>query len=191
MPRIPIFRLGGAPDKPSLPNLAASTPFVSLEGIAVGVDNLRHDVVLSPLFVELARAQIARLIARHGEVDGLLRAEASQTSQGPSWMRSQTVKARPKLDPAEWKSALIELQVASLNRAKKEFKLSVDLLARLAVTKFLRFEINQQFAQVVERCRVLLKSYDNTRLQKAHEYRERISAFQVRKKIILRKTGQE
>ena len=191
MPRIPIFRLGGAPDKPSLPNLAASTPLVSLEGIAVGVDNLRHDVVLSAQFVELARAQIARLIARHGEVDGLLRAEAPPASQGPSWMRSQAVKSRPKHDPAEWKSALIELQVASLNRSKKEFKLSVDLLARLAVTKFLRFEINQQFAQVVERCRVLLKSYDNTRLQKAHEYRERISAFQVRKKIILRKTGQE
>ena len=56
MPRIPIFRLGGAPDKPALPNLAASTPFVSLEGISVGVDNLRHDVLLSPRFAELARA---------------------------------------------------------------------------------------------------------------------------------------
>ncbi|MGH9494870.1 MAG: hypothetical protein ACRD3B_07735, partial [Candidatus Sulfotelmatobacter sp.] len=191
MPRIPIFRLGGAPHKPALPNLAASTPFISLEDIAVGVDNLRHDVVLSQQFVDLARAQIARLIARHGEIDGLLRAEAPPMNQGPSWMHSQTAKARPKHDPTEWKPVLTELLVASLNRAKKEYKLSIDLLARLAVTKFLRFEINQQFAQVVERCRVLLKSYDNTRLQKAHEYRERISAFQVRKKIILRKTGQE
>ncbi len=192
MPRIPIFRLGGAPEKPAAPNLAASTPFVSLEGIAVGVDNLRHDVVLSPRFVELARAQIARLIARHGEIDGLLGAEVPQQTQAPSWMRTQLGKvARPKHDPAEWKSALTELQVASLNRAKKEFKLSVDLLARLAVTKFLRTEMNAQFALVVERCRVLLKSYDNMRAQRAHEYRERVAAFQVRKKIILRKTGQE
>ncbi len=192
MPRIPIFRLGGAPEKPALPNLSASTPFISLEGIAVGVDNLRHDVVLSPRFVELARTQIARLIARHGELEGLLGAEAPQTSQAPSWMRAQAGKpVRRKYDPAEWKSALTEMQVASLNRAKKEFKLSVDLLARLAVTKFLRAEMNQQFAQVVERCRVLLKSYDNSRQQKAHEYREKVAAFQVRKKIILRKTGQE
>ena len=192
MPRIPIFRLGGAPEKPAPPNLAASTPFVSLEGISVGVDNLRHDVVLSPKFVELARAQIARLIARHGELEGLLAAEAAAASQGPSWMRSQAGRpTRPKNDPAEWKSALTELQVASLNRAKKEFKLSVDLLARLAVTKFLRAEMNQQFAQVLERCRVLLKSYDNMRQRKAHEYREKLAAFQVRKKIILRKTGQE
>ena len=192
MPRIPIFRLGGTPDKPELPNLAASTPFVSLEGLSVGVDNLRHDVVLSPKFVELARAQIMRLIARHGELEGLLGAEAPQSAQGPSWLRNQMGKpVKPKNDPGEWKSALTELQVASLNRAKKEYKLSVDLLCRLAVTKFLRSEMNLQFAQVVERCRVLLKSYDNTRLQKAHEYREKVASFQVRKKIILRKTGQE
>ena len=192
MPRIPIFRLGGAPEKPGPPNLAASTPYISLEGISVGVDNLRHDVLLSPRFVELAKAQIARLIARHGEIEGLLGAEIQQTTQGPSWMRSQLGKVvRPKHDPAEWKSALTELQVASLNRAKKDFKLSVDLLARLAVTKFLRTEMNVQFASVVERCRVLLKNYDNMRSPRAHEYRERVAAFQVRKRIILRKTGQE
>jgi len=193
MPRIPIFRLGGSSDKPALPNLSASTPYVSLEGLMVGVDNLRHDVVLSPRFVELARAQIARLIARHGELEGLLGAEAPQsTSQAPSWLRAQAGKpAKPKLDPGGWKSALAELQVASLNRAKKEFKLSVDLLARLAVTKFLRTEMNHQFAQVVERCRVLLKNYDNNRAQRAHEYLEKMAVFQMRKKIILRKAGQE
>jgi hypothetical protein len=192
MPRIPIFRLGGAPDKPAPPNLAGSTPFVSLEGISVGVDNLRHDVVLSAKFVELARAHIARLIARHGELEGLLSAESSRPTQGPSWMTRQAGKpAGPKNDPGGWKAALAELQVASLNRAKKEFKLSVDLLARLAVTKFLRAEMNLQFSQVLERCRVLLKSYDNMRQGKAHEYRERLAAFQVRKRIILRKAGQE
>jgi len=192
MPRIPIFRLGGAPEKPALPNLAASTPFVSLEGLSVGVDNLRHDVVLSPRFAEAARAQIARLIARHGELEGLLAAEAPVSTQGPSWMRDQAKKAvRPKHDSSDWRSLLTELQVASLNRAKREFKLSVDLLARMAVTKFLRTEMSQQFLQVLERCRVLLKTYDNMRQQKAHEYRERLAQFQVRKKIILRKTGQE
>jgi class 3 adenylate cyclase len=192
MPRIPIFRLGGAPEKPALPDLASSTPFVSLEGLSLGVDNLRHDVVLSPRFVETARQQIARLLVRHGELEGLLAAEAPQSTQGPSWMRNLAGKvARPKSDATEWKTLLTELQVASLNRAKKEFKLSVDVLARLAVTKFLRTELTVQFGQVLERCRVLLKSYDNMRAQKAHEYREKVAQFQVRKRIILRKTGQE
>ena len=158
----------------------------------MGVDNLRHDVVLSPKFVELGRAQIARLIARHGELEGLLAAETTRVSQGPSWMERQADKtARPKNDPGGWKSSLTELQINSLNRAKKEFKLSIDVLARLAVTKFLRTEMNLQFSQVLERCRVLLKSYDGMRQGKAHEYRERLATFQVRKKGILRKAGQE
>src|ERR1700739_3046405 len=97
MPKIPILRLGGRPDRPALPSVAASTPSIALEGISVGVDNLRHDVVLSPRFVELARAQVARLIARHGELEGLLGAEAPQTASGPSWIRSQLGQvAKPK-----------------------------------------------------------------------------------------------
>jgi class 3 adenylate cyclase len=191
MPRLPIFRLGGAPDKPKLPSLAASTPSISLEGLSVGVDNLRHDVVLSQRFVEMGRAQVARLIARHGELEGLLSSEFPRSTQGPAWMRNQAGRAGMKNDPSGWKSALAELQIGSLNRAKKESQMSVDLLARLAVTKFLRMEMNQQFLQVLERCRVQMKSYDNMRMERAHEYRERVAAFQVRKRIILRKTGQE
>jgi hypothetical protein len=156
------------------------------------VDNLRHDVVLSSRCVELGRAYIARSIVRHGELEGLLSAEVPRATQGPAWMRNQAGRVTlPKKDAGGWKSALAELQVGSLNRAKKELKLPVDLLARLAVTKFVRIEMNQQFLQVLERCRVQLKSYDNMRVQKAHELRERLAAFQVRKRIILRKTGQE
>src|ERR1700758_2484767 len=128
MPKIPIFRLGGRPDKPALPRLAAATPFISLEGITVGVDNLRHDVLLSTKFVELARAQIARLIARHGELEGLLGSEMPQPSLAPSWIRTQVAKGpRSKNDPGEWKLALTELQVASLNRAKKESMVGFDV----------------------------------------------------------------
>src|ERR1700680_4265617 len=107
-------------------------------------------------------------------------------------MRNQAGRAAGlKSDAGGWKAALTELQVGSLNRAKKESRLSVDLLARLAVTKFFRTEMNQQFLQVRERCRVLMKTYDNMRQGQAHEYRERLATFQVRKRIILRKTGQE
>jgi hypothetical protein len=190
MPKIPIFRLGARPDKPALPHLAASMPVVSLEGISVGVDNLRHDVVLSAKFAELTRAHITRLLTRHGELDGVLRAEG-QASMGPSWMRNQAQVTRPKHDAGEWKTTLSELLVASLNRAKKESNLSIDLTARLGVTKFLRTEMHLQFAQVVERARVQLKNYDSARQQSGLAYRERIASFQVRKKIILRKTGQE
>ena len=104
MPRIPIFRLGGAPDRPAPPRLAASTPSVSLEGISIGVDNLRHDVVLSSRCVELGRAYIARSIVRHGELEGLLSAEVPRATQGPAWMRNQAGRVTlPKKDAGGWK----------------------------------------------------------------------------------------
>src|SRR6202167_5905340 len=193
MPRLPIFRLGKEPEKLAPPELIAAAPSLALEGLAVGVDNLRHDVALSPRFVEAARAQVARLIVRHGELEGMLAAEAPQQNQAPSWMRNTAAAStRHPAEKSDWKLLLAELLLAALNRAKKEENISVDLLARLAVTKFLRAEMHHQFAQMLERCRVLLKSYEGIRQQgKAVEYRERVAAFQVRKKIILRKTGQD
>ncbi len=193
MPRLPIFRLGRGPDKLAMPVMISAAPSIALDGLVVGVDNLRHDVSLSPRFVEAARAQIMRLIVRHGELEGLLSAETPQRTQpGPTWMRKAAAgSARNSGEKSDWKPLLAELHLAALNRAKKEEKISLDLLARLAVTKFLRTEMQLQFAQVLERCRVLLKSYEGMRQGQGVEYRERVAAFQVRKKIILRKTGQE
>jgi len=54
MPRIPIFKLGSSSDEIHPPKLASYVPSLSLEGLAVGVDNLRHDVHLSPKFTETA-----------------------------------------------------------------------------------------------------------------------------------------
>src|SRR3984957_11225240 len=193
MPRLPIFRLGRGPDKPAMPEMIAAAPSITLEGLVVGVDNLRHDVSLSPRFMEVARAQIMRLIVRHGELEGLLSAESPQkTHSAPAWMRkAAAAPVRSPSDKSDWKPLLAELHLAALNRAKKEENISLDLLGRLAITKFLRTEMQQQFAQVLERCRVLLKSYEGTRQSQGVEYRERVAAFQVRKKIILRKAGQE
>src|ERR1700676_2569405 len=194
MPRLPIFRLGKGPDKAAMPDMVAAAPSIALEGLSVGVDNLRHDVSLSPLFMEVARAQIVRLIVRHGELEGLLSAEGPQKTQqgGPSWMRkSPTAAVRNTTEKSDWKQLLAELHLAALNRAKKAENISLDLLARLAVTKFLRTEMHQQYAQLLERCRVLLKSYEGMRQGQGVEYSELMAAFQVRKKIILRKTGQD
>jgi class 3 adenylate cyclase len=192
MPRLPIFRLGGTPEKAPLPQLITAAPAIALEGLAVGVDNLRHDVALSPKLIEAARAHIMRLIVRHGELEGLLAAEAPVRNQEPSWVRSATVPTnRTPGEQSDFKSLLAGLHLSTLNRAKKEEKISIDLLARLAVIKFLRAEMGQQFAQLLERCRVLLKGYEGVRQGKGVEYRERVGAFQVRKKIILRKAGQD
>ncbi|HUJ95754.1 MAG TPA: hypothetical protein VLW84_10855 [Terriglobales bacterium] len=160
----------------------------------LGVDNLRYDVLLSPKFTEQARFQVTNLIIRHGSMEGLLAAETPvEKNPNRAFLHGRDSSARGmfKPAPAELKPLLSELHVAALNRAKLAENLSVDLLARVAITKFLRVELSTQFAQVLERGRAMLKSYEGVRQQKALEYRERVAAFQVAKKIILRKVGQE
>lgn len=82
MPRIPIFRLGKEPEKSPPPELVAATPSIALEGLAVGVDNLRHDVSLSPRFAEATRAHIMRLIIRYGELEGFWRLRPRRKVRG-------------------------------------------------------------------------------------------------------------
>jgi hypothetical protein len=192
MPRIPIFSFGHSEQDAAPPRLTGYTPSLSLEGLQLGVDNLRHDVHLSPKFVAQTREQISRLIVRHGDVEGLLAAEAPQPRQGGHFIGSH---AGPKSDArpgtSELKPLLAQVHAAALNRAKAEGNPSLDMLARVAIIKFLRIELGSQFAQILERCRMTLKSYEGVRAQKALEYRERVAAFQVAKKVILRKTGQE
>jgi hypothetical protein len=189
MPRIPIFRLGHQPEEIVPPRLTSYTPSLSLQGLQVGVDNLRHDVYLSPKFVEHARQQITRLLVRYGDLEGPLSAAAPAKTKDQFIQSKLTTKTQA--EPADLKSLLTELHVAALNSAKSQEHPVLDLLARAAITKFLRLELGLQFAQVLERCRMTMKSYEGFRHQKALEYRERVASFQVAKKIILRKTGEE
>ena len=192
MPRIPFFRLGPAAQEMEPPRLTSYIPSLSLEGLQVGIDNLRHDVHLSSKFVELTRLQIASHIARHGNMEGLLAAEAPQSSLGNHFIGSKpAARTQAQAEPSELKPLLTEIHVAALNRAKAEENIAVDVLARVAILKFLRVELHAQFALTLERCRMMLKSYEGVRQQKALEYRERVAAFQVAKRIILRKTGQD
>src|SRR5947199_6479919 len=191
MPRIPIIRLRPTAENLEPPRLTRYTPTISLEGLQLGVDNLRHDVHLSFKFVDQTRLQIARLIVRHGDMEGLIAAEALEKARGSNAGGAGSSKPTAKVQASELKPLLSELHIAALNRAKAAENLSVDMLARLAVIKFLRIELNAQFAQLLERGRMMLRGYEGVRQQKALEYRERMAAFQVAKKIILRKAGQE
>lgn len=196
MPRIPIFRIGQAAEDLEPPRLASYNPALSLQDLRIGIDNLRHDVFLSPKFVDDVRLHISRLIARYGNVNNLLAAEKSEDPEparnnpfiGSLSAKKQKIK---KVDSADLKPLLTEIHLAALNRAKTEGNIALDLLARVAIIKFLRMELNIQFGEILERCRATLKNYEGIRQHKALEYREQVAAFQVAKKFILRQTGQE
>jgi class 3 adenylate cyclase len=184
MPRIPIFKLGPQVEAPP-PRLASYTPALSLERLQLGIDNVRHDVSLSPEFMTVAGAHIAKLIAKYGNIENLMTAEPPSKSMFSKLMAGSGKKSQ------ELKPVLVELHKSALNYAKAGDNLAVDLLARASIIKFLRAELNAQYAKALERCRETLKGYEGVRQQKALEYRETVAAFQIGKKNILRRAGQE
>jgi len=193
MPRIPIpkFRFGRSAEPIEPPLLTGYFPTLSLEGLQLGVDNLRHDVHLSRGFVEKIRPHLAKLIAQHGNVGILLAAEAPPEEPPEYFVRGMKPKIQPRAEQIELKPLLTDLHLSALNQAKALETLAVDMLARVAILKFLRVELTAQFAHMLERCRMLLRNYEGVRHEKALEYRECVAAFQVQKKIVLRKAGQE
>jgi hypothetical protein len=170
--------------------LASDEPSLVLDGLVTGIDNLRHDVYLSPKFAEIARQHIFKLVARHGNVEELV-AEERQAARVPARPK---VPATRQSDTADFKRLLTELHVISLNRAKAENNVSLDLLFRLAILKFQRTELLNQFAQVLERCRARVKYYEAPRqsgTNRTLEMRERLAGFQINKKTVLRRAGQD
>lgn len=189
MPRFPIFKLGTPAEVPP-PKLASYSPVLILDGLQLGIDNIRHDVWLSPSFCEAAGAHIANLIARFGNVESVMAADTTSSGSGSRAVFSKFLPSSSKKGP-ELKPFLLELHKAALNLAKSKNNLAIDLLARAAVVKFLRAELNNQFANILARCRATLKSYEGVRQQKALEYRETVAEFQIAKKNILRQAGEE
>ena len=193
MARIPILRFSSLETHARQLNLTSYYPVMTLPGLVHGVDNLRHDVYLSPKFCDEARAYIGALIVRFGDVADVLSSEKPELPPRQVFITQKNApKSRqaPTGSPAEFKRVLAELLVQALNRAKREENLSIDLLAWLAVLKVLRAELAAQFSDVLERCRAVVRRSESLH-SRTVQGRERISALQVRKKIILRRCGQE
>jgi hypothetical protein len=156
MPRIPILRLRRGEAPPPAPQLASYQPKIDFKELVPGIDNLRHDVVFSSKSLEAVRKHVSSLIARQGDVERVLAEDAPVEARKELFIRRTT--AAPSVVPvqpraADLKPLLMELHVAALNAAKAKENLSVDLLGRVAIVKFLRAAISEQFAEVLERCR--------------------------------------
>ncbi len=168
--------------------LSSYDPVFAIDGIQTGIDNIRSDVYLSPRLSDSTRAHLSKLIARFGGIEEYL---LEKPIQSPVRVNQRT---EVKPDAPDFVAVLGELQLSSLNRAKSQGNISIDRLARLALIKFLRSEMTTQYNTALERLRTKLKTFEGPHQQNATatiRLRERIAKFQLEKKSILRKVGQE
>ncbi|MEO5937176.1 MAG: hypothetical protein ABIP81_08175 [Terriglobales bacterium] len=197
-------------------SLGSYAPEIILGGLQTGVDNVRTDVYLSHRFNEIARQHIMRVLAKYGNVEDFLVEDAFSRAmnnptptagRGTGFIGSpnpgspnpvpaaaiQTGKfaAAKPIEPADFKKTLADLHTAALNRAKSDGNISIDLLGRLAIIKYLRAEMLAQFNLLLERCRTKLKTYEGARVvaPKGVAMRERFARLQISKKSVLRKVG--
>jgi hypothetical protein len=190
MPKLPIFRLRNS-EPPSRPDLQYYGITLAFSDLQLGVDNLRHDVFLSPRITADLGFHLARYICHFGEVESLFEMDVPSATQNKFIRASEGTTQLRKPGPADLKTLLVSIHLAILNRAKSEGNPSIDMLGRLAVLKFIRAELQAQFARILEQCRMKSKALEGVRQAKMMQTQELVSAFQVRKKIILRRAGQE
>jgi class 3 adenylate cyclase len=191
MPKLPIFRLRSS-EPASRPDLRYYGITLAFSGLQLGVDNLRYDVFLSPRLTADISFHLARYIRRFGGVESLFEMEAISTPQPNKFVRANEGGNKlQKADPSDLKGLLVSIHLAILNRAKAEGNPSIDVLGRLAVVKFIRTELQTQFVKILEQCRLKAKSLEGVRPVKMIQTQELVSSFQIHKKIILRRAGQE
>ena len=190
MPKLPIFRLRNS-EPPSRPDLQYYGLTLAFSGLQLGVDNLRYDVFLSPRITADLSFHLARYICRFGEVESLFEMDVPSATQSKFIRAAEGTTKLRKPGPADLKTLLVSIHLAMLNRAKSEGNPSVDMLGRLAVLKFIRTELQSQFARILEQCRMKSKSLEGVRQAKMMQTQELVSSFQVCKKIILRRAGRE
>jgi hypothetical protein len=181
MPERPSTLSAGNPARVNLKTYSAELPMGRL---AVGVDNIHHDVFLSPRFVELTGSYLLEVIRQSANLAFL-----SQADRAPG-ERDRRGSRAP--EPANWRRHLSELLHAGLQRAKSENNIEIDLLLRVALLKFLTQEIGAQFANLMLEGKEWIRSRGThfERSEQAHLLKSRLAELQANRRNVYRQAGQ-
>ena len=106
----------------------------SLERLVPGVDNIRHDVLISPTFVSATRKIVTQLVKRHAGIE-----KRKPGRQNISWAKEVN----------SYKQLYKEIMRDALNKAKGLREPQVECLAQAAVVKLLLNEIRSQYDHLV------------------------------------------
>lgn len=146
--------------------------------LAIGVDNIHHDVFLSPKFVQVARDYLFDLIRL-----------STSSTQFPG------MEPRPTRGPdsVAFRKLLSELLQSSLTQAKYHKNIEIDLLFRLSLLKFLTLEIANQFANIILEGKEWVRQRGEhfERSQQAHVIKARLSELQSSRRAVVRRVGQQ
>jgi len=159
--------------------LTRYAPDLRLQNLVLGVDNVRHDVHLSPQFRAFCERYAFQLTVKHSAARRLL---------------DETVPPPSAADRSEFKRQSQEVLLGALSLARSQQNQELDLLANLALFKYLGWEIQRQYGVVLLQGKNKLRAYEgpkHDRSTRAHEVQQSFSEYQTQKKVILRLVSTE
>src|SRR5215467_13589288 len=165
-----------SPPEASRIDLKSYSVTLPMGTLAIGVDNIHHDVFLSPKFVQAARDYLFDLIRQSAsQFPGM----EQRASRGP--------------DSVAFRRLLSELLQSSLTQAKYHKNIEIDLLFRLSLLKFLTLEIGNQFANIILEGKEWIRQRGEhfERSQQAHVIKARLSELQASRRAVIRRVGQQ
>lgn len=166
-----------ADDTIAIPVEASLPPF-SFSRLALGVDNLRYDVFLSPRWRQLARQYLYEQILHH--------AQPYLVGLQPGDHRRRSTAA------SEFKTATRQTLREALHRAKAEENIEIKALARLAMIKWLLEEGQRQFTSLAISCKEKVEKHGSLMPDGMERFvlRSKVEEFQSNKRHILNAVGE-
>ena len=146
--------------------------------LAIGVDNIHHDVFLSPKFVQTAREYLFDLIRQNTSA---------------TYLPGIDLRSVKPPDTSAFRKLLSDLLQSALTQAKFHKNIEIELLFRLAIVKFLTAELVNQFANIIHEGKEWIRQRGEyfERSQQAHVIKARLSELQSARRKVLRAVGQQ
>ncbi|HEX3542959.1 MAG TPA: hypothetical protein VHT31_00400 [Candidatus Acidoferrum sp.] len=175
MANLSLMPVATEPPRAELKRYNVTLPMGSL---SIGVDNIHHDVFLSPKFAQAARDYLFELIRQNTKAAYFPGIELRAT-RGP--------------DSAAYRKLLVELLQSALTQAKYYKNIEMDVLFRLTLLKFLMGELGNQFANVILEVKAWIRQRGEhfERGQQAHVIKARLSELQSARRAVIRTVGQQ
>lgn len=179
----------GTPARVNLRPYSAELPLGTL---AVGVDNIHHDVFLSPTFVETTERYLLEFIRQIATLPFLSQTDRMQADRRLGARRETDRKVARAPEGASWKRQLSDLLHGGLQHAKYEKNIEIDLLLRVTLLKYLTQEIGTQFANLLLEAKEWIRGrgehFDRT--EHAHVIKARLAELQADRRNLFRTVGQ-
>ena len=152
---------------------------INLDGLVLGVDNIRYDVHLSPNFSKAANKVVNQLINKHANVEEILALE-----KGSNLTR----------EIEEFRQLCKDFLEGSVNKAKSGGKAQVDMLAQVAIAKMFSEEIQGRYKSLIEDLNHSVRKLEISEqqdLKKTIKIKEKLFEIQKNKNSILLHVGSE